>query len=249
MKIRVTPFRKKNIRQYELHHFTIEEKFIQPSFHWVKKYLKADKVYSGFNTFKEKHVHLHPDFFDITDNTYVEGVFQSEKYFKDFENEIRQGFTFKTQPNAENKVLLNEIQSVNAVSLHIRRGDYVSNSETQKTHGVCSLEYYERTIDLISSKVESPHFFLFSDEPEWVQQNLSIHHPFTVITHNSGANSFEDMRLMSNCQHNIIANSSFSWWGAWLNVNKNKTVIAPKEWFADKQHNASDIIPTSWVKV
>lgn len=244
-----TPLGKKNLRQYELSHFNIDEKFIKPNFHWAKKYLNTSKVYTGFDTFREAHVHVHPDFYDIKDNTYIEGVFQSEQYFKDFEEEIRKRFTFKTQPAGENLTLLKKIETVNAVSIHVRRGDYISNPETQKIHGVCDLDYYRRAIELIGDKVESPYFFLFSDEPEWVQQNLVLKHPFEVINHNSGENSFEDMRLMSTCKHHIIANSSFSWWGAWLNSNKSKVVIAPKEWFADKQHDTSDIIPENWLKV
>lgn len=244
-----TPLGKKNIRQYELSHFNTDEKFKKPAFHWTKKYFKTETVYAGLETFREQHVHVHPDFFNIKDNTYIEGVFQSEQYFKEFEEEIRASFIFKTQPKEKNYTLLEKIKSVNSVSLHVRRGDYVSNPETQKTHGVCSLEYYKEAIDKIDSEVEKPYFFLFSDEPEWVQQNLEINHPFEIINHNKGENSFEDMRLMSNCQHNIIANSSFSWWGAWLNDNKNKIVIAPKEWYVDKQHDTSDIIPENWLKV
>lgn len=244
-----TPLGKKNLRQYELDVFNIKESFKSPAFHWVKKYLKTAKVYAGFDTFKEKHVHVHQDFFDIKDNTYIEGFFQSEKYFKEFEKEIRKDLTFRTELQDDNQSLFKKIKTVNAISLHVRRGDYVSNSETNQTHGVCSLEYYQKAISKIESKVSTPYFFLFSDEPEWVQQNLKLTHPFKIVNHNEGENSFEDMRLMSNCQHHIIANSSFSWWGAWLNNNKNKIVIAPKEWFADKKHDTSDIIPNTWLKV
>jgi hypothetical protein len=244
-----TPLGKKNLRHYELHHFVLSEGFAQPKFHWIKKYLNTKKVYSGFETFKEQHVHLHPDFFEIRDNTYIEGVFQSEKYFKEYENEVRKGFEFKNPPSSKNQGVLEKINSVNAVSLHVRRGDYISNLETQKTHGVCDLSYYQRAINYLTEKIKEPYFFLFSDEPEWVKQNLQLEFPYEVIDWNKGNNSFEDMRLMSHCQNNIIANSSFSWWGAWLNQNPNKIVIAPERWFADPQHDASDIIPDGWIKL
>lgn len=244
-----TPLGKKNLRRYELSHFNIDEKFKKPAFHWTKKYLNSKKVYAGFETFRENHVEVHQEFFDIKDNTYIEGVFQSEQYFKEFESEIRKKFIFKTSPSSKNFTLLEKIKTVNAVSLHVRRGDYISNTETNKLHGICDLGYYKRAIELIANKTESPYFFLFSDEPEWVQQNLVLAYPFEVINHNSGENSFEDMRLMSNCKHHIIANSSFSWWGAWLNSNKNKVVIAPKEWFQNPNWDSKDIIPDNWIKI
>lgn len=244
-----TPTGKKNLRQYELHHFNIEERFKAPSFYWLKRYFGVKKMYSGKNTFVETHVHLHPDFFDIADNTYIEGCFQSEKYFVHYSDVIRKDLSFKEEAKGKNAELLEKIKTVNAVSLHVRRGDYVSNQETFKIHGICGLDYYDRAIKHIEQNISNPYFFLFSDEPEWVQQNLTLNHPYEIISHNKGENSFEDMRLMSACKHNIIANSSFSWWGAWLNSFSDKIVVAPLDWFAEKKHSSVDIIPQSWVKV
>lgn len=244
-----TPTGKKNLRQYELHHFNVIERFRKPAFHWVKKYFRVKNMYVAAKTFRETHVHIHPEFFEISGDTYIEGCFQSEKYFKQYENVIRKELSFKTKATGKNAELLEKIKTVNAVSLHVRRGDYVSNSETLKVHGVCGLDYYERAVKHIESVIDNPHFFLFSDEPEWVQQNLTLNHPYEIINHNKGESSFEDIRLMSACNHHIIANSSFSWWGAWLNPSENKIVIAPERWFADKQHNSNDIIPEKWLKV
>jgi hypothetical protein len=244
-----TPMGKKNLRSYELSQFSIDQKFRQPTFHWIKKYLKVKQVYSGFKTYVEPHVHFSSVFFNITDKTYIEGFFQSEKYFKDYEAEIRNDFKFKNPPQGLNLELFKKIQGCNAVSVHVRRGDYVNNPETLKLHGICGLDYYQNAVELIAEKVENPYFFLFSDEPEWVQKNLKLSHPYEVISHNKGASSFEDMRLMSTCKHNIIANSSFSWWGAWLNNNLGKTVIAPKHWFVNPNWDSKDIIPNSWIKI
>lgn len=244
-----TPTGKKNLRQYELYHFNVKEQFRKPQFHWVKKYFRVKNMYFQVETFREEHVHLHPEFFDIKDNTYIEGCFQSEDYFRQFEEVIRKELSFKTPPTGLNAELLEEIKSVNAVSLHVRRGDYVSNPETLKAHGICGIDYYERAIKVIEEKIENPYFFLFSDEPEWVQQNLQLNHPFKVINHNKGENSFEDMRLMSACRHHIIANSSFSWWGAWLNPAKDKMVLAPQQWFLNPGWDSKDIIPNNWIKV
>lgn len=244
-----TPLGKKNLRQYELSHFCLDEKFKKPALHWIKKYFKVKQVYFGFETFKEKHVEVDPLFFDVKDNTYIEGVFQSEQYFKDFEAQIRADFSFKAQPISKNLELLEKIKTVNAVSLHVRRGDYVNNPETLKGHGVCGLDYYNKAIEIIAERVENPYFFLLSDDIEWVTENLKLAYPFEVINHNKGEKSYEDMRLMSNCKHHIIANSSFSWWGAWLNGNTDKIVVAPEQWFKNPNWNSKDIIPKSWVKI
>ncbi len=244
-----TPLGKVNLRQYELSQFSFNQKFKHPNFHWIKKYLKVKQVYNGFKTYIDPHVHFNADFFKISDKTYIEGFFQSEKYFNDYSSEIRSDFKFKNPPQGLNLELFNKIQSLNAISVHVRRGDYVNNPETLKSHGICGLDYYQNAVELIVSKVEKPYFFLFSDEPEWVQQNLKLDYPYEVISHNKGESSFEDMRLMSVCKHNIVSNSSFSWWGAWLNNNFNKTIIAPKSWFINPDWDSKDIIPDSWIKI
>lgn len=185
---------------------------------------------------------------DVADNSYLMGYWQSESYFLHHEETIRSDFTFMTELTSENAKVLALISQVNAVSLHVRRGDYVQNAHTNATHGVCSLQYYKNAIDQIANSVKGPVFFVFSDDIEWVKNNLQIDFPCFYIDHNNGADSFNDMRLMSNCQHHIIANSSFSWWGAWLNPSLDKIVIAPKRWFAN-DNDTSDLIPPHWVKL
>ena len=133
------------------------------------------------------------------------------------------------------------------MSIHIRRGDYVSNKITNLTHGVCGIEYYINAINYISKHVEQPYFFVFSDEPEWARENLKITFPITYINHNTSQNDFEDMRLLSLCKQHIIANSSFSWWGAWLSRNDNKIVIAPKKWFNEYKADTKDLYPDDWI--
>ena len=137
------------------------------------------------------------------------------------------------------------MKSVHAVSIHFRRGDYVGNAvhETDKT------VYYKEAMELIESKVENPVYFLFSDDIPWVKENFTTSFETHYIDFNDASTNFEDLKLMSSCQHNIMANSSFSWWGAWLNSNPNKTVIAPKLWFNDEKVNTSDIIPENWIQL
>jgi len=136
--------------------------------------------------------------------------------------------------------------NTNSVSIHFRRGDYVTNPLTSQHHGVCSNKYYQDAISLLKSKISQPHFFLFSDEPEWLKTNVSLQEPFRIIDNNPG---YVDLYLMSNCKHNIIANSSFSWWGAWLNNNPDKIVIAPHKWFNEPGINTYDLIPETWIRL
>ena len=116
-------------------------------------------------------------------------------------------------------------------------------------HGTCSLGYYERALKHITERVDKDALFVFSDDPEWVEQNMSFDCPVTFVRGNSGAKSFEDLRLISLCKHQIIANSTFSWWGAWLNSNPNKIVITPRDWFANKGPDTRDLIPFSWIRL
>jgi hypothetical protein len=174
------------------------------------------------------------------------GYWQSEKYFSEFSQQIRRDFSFCKPLSSDNEEFANEINHINAVSLHVRRGDFVNNPTTLATHGLCSLDYYRAAVQYISYRVNQPHFFIFSDDIAWTKENLEIVFPCHYVDHNQGAESHNDMRLMSLCQHHIIANSSFSWWGAWLNPSKEKIVIAPKRWFA-KQIDTRDLLPPSWV--
>ncbi len=142
-----------------------------------------------------------------------------------------------------------QIESTNAVSLHIRRGDYVKVKETNDFHGVCSIAYYETAIELITNKINDPVFYIFSDDMDWVKKNFNIRQNHVFVDANDAATNYEDMRLMSLCKHNIIANSSFSWWGAWLNPSSSKTVIAPKKWMKDPSIETIDLIPGNWIRL
>jgi hypothetical protein len=145
-----------------------------------------------------------------------------------------------------NAELKEEIGNTNAVSLHVRRGDYVHNSTNAATYEVCSLDYYRASIRHMAERIQQPKFFIFSDDIAWVKNNLKIDFPHHYVDCNHGEESYNDMRLMSLCQHHIIANSSFSWWGAWLNPNREKIVIAPKNWFAIER-DTRDLYSAGWM--
>jgi hypothetical protein len=199
--------------------------------------------------FTEQGLSFNREVLSLPDNVYLQGYWQSEKYFQDIENIIRKEFAIKLKPDSINMQKSREIIKVNSISVHIRRGDYVANQETHQRHGTCSLEYYKNAVDILAAHSKDPHFFVFSDDPVWAKMNFKTDYPVVFFDHNSADTSFEDMRLMSLCRHNIIANSSFSWWGAWLNNNPDKIIIAPKKWFAREGMNDTDIIPERWVKV
>lgn len=207
-----------------------------------------------FSMFLNKHLVVEPHFQywpginDLPKDCYLSGYWQSEKYFSDFAAQIRADFSFRQSPAGQNAELASQIIGANSVSLHVRRGDYASNPKTTAHHGLCSLDYYRSAISYVAGRMKQPHFFIFSDDIEWVKRNLVVNYPCVYVQHNSGADSYNDMRLMSMCNHHIIANSSFSWWGAWLNPSAEKIVVGPKNWFAN-QTDTKDLFPSGWVEL
>jgi hypothetical protein len=194
----------------------------------------------------DPHFHYWPGIKSAPPDCYLRGYWQSEKYFHEAAVVIRTDFTFKNPLIKENAELAEQICRVNAVSLHVRRGDYVKNPKTAATHGVCSPDYYQAAIRHIATQVVQPFFFIFSDDIRWVKSHLEMNFPCRYVDHNQGAQSYNDMHLMSLCRHHIIANSSFSWWGAWLGGHKNKIVVAPQRWFVNN-NNVRDLFPNGWV--
>jgi len=199
--------------------------------------------------YQESSFDFQDDVLSIKSPVYLKGYFQSYKYLAGFEGYIRNLFAFPIHKlSTQNKNLIPILNNQNTVSIHIRRGDYVSDLETSKFHGSCSYEYYLEAISLVTSKMENPTLVFFSDDADWVKENFkSLSCNKIFIDHNKGTNSWADMYLMSICSHNIIANSSFSWWGAWLNTNAGKIVIAPKKWFHTKEIDINSIIPEEWI--
>lgn len=184
----------------------------------------------------------------LRDPVHLIGHFQSERYFSDIADEVRASFTFREKPSSENDALIAAMQRVNAVSIHVRRGDYVTNMAANRFHGTCDEDYYGRAIRLAASRLAEPEFFVFSDDSDWARAKLQFSHPTTFVTHNIGAAASQDMRLMSHCRHHIIANSSFSWWGAWLNPRADKLVIAPQRWVRDPSVDTRGVTPPTWLR-
>lgn len=179
---------------------------------------------------------------------YMHGYWQSERYFNDVADVIRQDFTFSMPWDDIDQAVLKRMRSAESVSIHIRRGDY-TQGKNQKIFALCGIEYYRDAIRYLRQRFPDISLFVFSDNPDWVDAELkSEFGKIETVRHNIGDRSANDMRLMSQADHHIIANSSFSWWGAWLNPSPEKIVIAPRQWFLNGTVD-KDLVPSSWVRL
>ena len=180
-------------------------------------------------------------------NSYLEGSWLNEKYFNDQATIIRNDFRFNKPLGHKANMLKTEIYNSEAVSVHIRRGDYVTNKIAEQRLGILPLDYYKNAADFIEKKINKPAFFVFSDDIEWCKKHLNLGSPTFYSDHQN--KNWEDMWLMSLCKHNIIANSSFSWWGGWLNDSPDKIIVAPKKWFKEASIDSSGLLLDEWVKL
>jgi len=178
----------------------------------------------------------------IDGNVKLYGYFQSEKYFMDYRNEILELFKIDDETNQKITDKYNELLTLNTCSIHVRRGDYLG---LQNYHPIQTIEYYQNAIKIIG---EENHFVIFSDDIKWCEENFNFLKNKTFI---SGNTDYEDLYLMSMCKHNIIANSTFSWWGGWLNCNIDKKVIIPFKWFgiSNSHLNTNDLYCNKWIKL
>jgi len=198
--------------------------------------------------YKEADYTFDENFFKAQDNIYLKGYRQSEQYFYPIADKIRTGFQFKSEVIEEVKAKALELRERNSVSIHIRRGDY-SNKMVREYHGILEKDYYQKAIDYMQTKVAKCSFYIFSDDADWVNANLSFNSQIQIVSGNITKTHFEDFYLISQCKHQIIANSTFSWWAAWLNPNPDKIVIAPEKWFNNAPYDTRDLIPESWIKM
>ena len=248
-------------REYKLHHFNVKgspasmneiERFIRreqnPWLLMVSQLWNAKKRYYRRIIVDEQAVPFDKNILKVSEDVFLRGYWQSEKYFKAIEPVLREDLTLKTPPSGLNPGLAQQIRSCTAISLHVRRGDYVTDSATNQTHGALSVEYYQTAADVILRCIPDATFFIFSDDIPWTKENLNIKSPTIFVNHNDEMTDYEDLRLMSLCRHHVIANSSFSWWGAWLNPNRKKMVIAPKKWYSIDV-DTKDLIPEDWMLV
>ncbi len=202
---------------------------------------------------EERNLLYDATYLNAGSNCYYVGYWQCEHYFKDLRTALLAEFTVTIPPSHYNAQILESIaNTTNAVSLHVRRGNFVSVDRVNAVHGTASLNYYQKAVEYIVEQCNTtPTFYVFSDDVAWAKQNIVLNYTTVFIDANDAKTDYEDLRLMSACNHNILANSTFSWWGAWLNTNPSKIVVAPKQWFADVEKNkeAVHIIPSDWISL
>ena len=262
LKLDITFFETPRLFAYSLHPFNIQEVFASPEelaeikessrkgrAGMILRLRQKLKLSRRWTIIHEDHLRpFNSKVMDASGNVYLQGYWQSAKYFADIEDIIRREFTIRYEQDAQSREIAEMIAATQSVSIHVRRSDLVSDPRTRQVHGICSLEYYQQCVRRIAERIAYPHFFVFSDDPPWAKENLRLEHPTTFVTHNDATRDYEDLRLTSMCKHHIIANSTFSWWAAWLNTNPDKIVFAPRKWL-NRPVDTRDLIPEGWIRV
>jgi len=245
-------------RQFELDIFnidytiksTLKGKLLIKTYPFIQKHREA---FQSYGLFTDTYAILYqPAFETLKGNITMYGYFQNKCYFHNIASDIQKDFTFRKPLTGKNEELSEKIKTGNSIAIHIRRGDYLTNKSAVSNFVTCDINYYRKAIEYISSQINNPQFYIFSDDADWVKNNINfVNHPVSFINWNSGNESYIDMQMMSICKHNIIANSSFSWWGAWLNRNPDKIVIAPCKWFQEEKKNKllDNFYPKKWIKI
>lgn len=241
-------------RNYELVNYPIEARGTHGAEDWWCR-LHSGRLLGRLTVIPRRWRHFRERGFDfdgsalhLADDTYLDGYWQSYCYFEDIADMIRKEATPSRAAGPRDVAVADVIAATRSVSVHVRRGDYVTRKSASTAHGACSLDYYRKAIAKVAAVVPDPHFFVFSDDVEWARRNLAAPGPISFVDHNGPEAAFQDLRLMSLCKHHVIANSSFSWWGAWLNPSLEKVVVAPAAWFADGRATRT-LIPDSWLQL
>ncbi len=260
LKLDIRALQKSSLRHYSLYHLNISADVATAQDlnrvigagppRWRRSLLtllQHGKPYFRRRTVHEKQEFVYdPNLGRLPRNVYLVGYWQNQRYFCSIRKQLRQELSLKRPLTPSSRDFLRRIRSTDSVSLHVRRGDYASSAETYQTHGLCSKAYYTRAVATISQLTAYPHFFVFSDEVDWVRRNLVLDSPTTYVSSRSGDHEHEDFWLMSQCKHHIIANSTFSWWAAWLHDDGQKAVIAPKKWIRADGFDTRGLVPSHW---
>lgn len=200
----------------------------------------------GVPVWREPHFHYSTDFSALSGPVFLEGYWQSERYFREIRSLLLQEFALREALPSACGELLKEISAYDAICVHVRRGDYLSNPVAAKVHGTCPVDYYCAGVSELCQGLERPRVFVFSDDPAWVRASLTFACPMTVVDVNSTDDAHLDLVLMAACRHFLIANSSLSWWAGWLGGDAGKKVIAPARWFLTLDKDTRDLLPESW---
>ena len=238
--------------RYGLGHFNIDavigtSRTLPPSKTDRLKYLRWRYFSKKHRMVREPSLSYDATLLNQKGSVYLKGYWQSEKYFSEIADKIQSNFTLTDRATGQNAEMLDQIRSSPSIALHVRRGDYVSNAQCNKFHGTCPPEYYRQAVQHIVERCPGRHkVYVFSDDWQWAKENIETDCEMVFVRHNDTFSAHEDLRLMTACQHQVISNSTFSWWAAWLNSYRGKQVVAPSQWFADPKAVNEDLIPSDW---
>jgi hypothetical protein len=244
-------------RNFELNHFDIGarvakfDECLVPL--WLRHIPALSHWISPWRMHVERGCNFNPRFVSLPDDTYLVGYWQSYRYFDEIADQLTDDLKIVAPLSAASTTIAKQIESSMSVAIHVRRGDYVSLASASNLHGTLSLDYYINAIRELGKSLHGARYFVFSDDPDWCQVNLPLDETAVYVTHNAGADSWQDLMLMARCQHHIIANSSFSWWGAWLADQQHPAgidhlVYAPRRWFtAQSGLELRDRFPPHWL--
>jgi hypothetical protein len=253
LKLDIGGFMNYPLRPFELDKYPIEaliateDDLIPFGIHLKNGVCEPTAPQPNYTHYHERHFRFDRAVKRVAPPVYLSGHWQSERYFKHIASTIRRELTPKEAMDAANQKALDSILRSTSVAVHIRRGDYVANPITAAYHGVPTISYYRRAMDYIAMRTADPVFYLFSDDPEWTHENIRHNAPVVQIAINKPDRGYRDVQLMSACKHYVIANSSFGWWGAWMNSSPKKTVIAPTPWFLKSEIDTRDLLPADWI--
>lgn len=238
-------------RSFGLGEFIIEKTLATPieitTFKYPYGFLSQVLRWFQFKILRQTHSLFNPRELEQTGDLFLDGYWQSPRYFDEIRSTLLTDFTLRLPLSPAGATVAAQMKSTVSVSLHVRRGDYVKNPRVLAEFGICSLAYYQIAIAEITASHPNPTFFIFSDDIPWVKEHLNTGDN-TVFVTDPTITDYQELTLMSRCAHNIIANSSFSWWGAWLNQNPNKLVTAPTPWFTTAPYD-KNLIPASWIQI
>jgi hypothetical protein len=215
----------------------------------LRFYRYAEQNTSNGHWHRQAGFKPYPEFLSLSDHTYLDGMWQSEGFFDKIADLLRLHFSFRYAASAAVNRIAGHIRSVPSIAIHFRRGDYARNVGFNREIGVLDLGYYQRAAAQMRERFPNAMFFIFSDDIDAVERDFRAPGPHTFVRTTQTWNGFDTLRLMSLCQHAIIANSTFSWWAAWLNSYPAKSVVAPDPWFANSEHDASEVVPASWLRL
>lgn len=201
------------------------------------------------NVIYEKYFQFDPSYINLPDNIYLIGFWQSEKYFNNISNLLHSELTMNEKISDDGNKLLSRIKQGNSVAVTVRRGDFVTDPYINRRHGVLSLDYYADSVAFLESKIDKPSYFIFSDDPVWTENNIKIKGKVEYVRINYPNRVYENLIIGSFAKHQILANSTFSWWMAWLKDSGKRLVIAPKKWFSGLNLDTSDLIPERWFRI